>query len=122
GALDILELVPYQEYLPQLEARRAAARDLKQLRVEDFDRKLVALARERLGDVAVVHPGLMFTRLRGLWYRGAPLDSLWHRLEYRKIDAEPEEGLPPDYVAVKAYFNEALLPNEENGPYFRKPL
>jgi hypothetical protein len=122
GELDVLELVPYEDYLPQLEARRAAARDLKQLRVEDFDRKLVALARERLGDVAVVHPGLMFTRLRGLWYKGAPLDSLWHRLEYRQIDADRQPGMPADYVAVKAYFNEVLPPSEENRAFFRRAV
>ncbi len=122
GELDVLELVPYEQYLPQLEARRAAAGDLKQLRVGDFDRKLVALARERLGDVAVVHPGLMFTRLRGLWFKGTPLDALWHRLEYRRIDADPEPGLPPDYVAVKAYFNEVLPPSEENRAFFRRAV
>jgi hypothetical protein len=122
GALDVLELVPYEQYLPQLEARRAAAGDLKQLRVGDFDRKLVALARERLGDVAVVHPGLMFTRLRGLWFKGTPLDELWGRLEYLRIEAEPEPGLPGTYVAVKAYFNEVLPPSEENRAFFRRTV
>ena len=122
GELDVLELVSYEEYLPQLEARRAAAGDLKQLRVGDFDRKLVALARERLGDVAVVHPGLMFTRLRGLWFKGTPLDELWPRLEFRRIDAEPEPGLPADYVAVKAYFNEVLPPSDANRAFFRRAV
>ena len=49
--LDILELLTPERYLPQLEGRRARARDLKQLRRDRFDRELVALARERLGPV-----------------------------------------------------------------------
>jgi hypothetical protein len=108
--LDVLQLLPPEEYLPRLEARRGEAGDLKQLRVGRFDHELVAMARERLGDLAVVHPGLMFTRLRGLWFRDEPLDTLWPQVEYRRLDVEPERlpGLPADYVAVKAYFNEVL--------------
>src|SRR3954447_21088873 len=36
--LDVLELLTPEEYLRRLEERRARARDLKQLRVERFDR------------------------------------------------------------------------------------
>jgi len=122
GALDVLELVPYEQYLPQLEERRARAGDLKQLRVEDFDRRLVVLARERLGDVTVVHPGYMFTCLRGLWFKSTPVDALWNRLEYRRIEADPQPGLPPDYVAVKAYFNECLPPSAENRTFLRRSV
>lgn len=110
GALDVLELLSPEEYLPRLEERRRKAGDLKQLRVEPFDRELVALARERLGSLTVVHPGFMFTRLRGLWFHGRSLDWLRPRVEYRRlaVPAEPVEGLPERYVAVKAYFNECL--------------
>ena len=109
-ALDILELLTPEQYLPQLEERRARARDLKQLRVEDFDRRLISYARERLGPLTVVHPSLMFVRLRGLWFKGTSLDELLARLEFRQLDVKPEPvpGLPPDYVAVKLYFNECL--------------
>jgi hypothetical protein len=119
NALDILELVPYEDYLPQLEERWSRARDLKQLRMGDFDRRLMALIRERLGDVAIVHPSLMFERLRGLWFRGTPLDELWHLLEYRRLDVDPEPGMPAEYVAVKAYFNEVLPGTPENRAFFR---
>ena len=115
GELDILELLAPDRYLPRLEARRARARDLKQLRLDRFDRELIALARERLGPVTVIHPSLMFVRLRALWFKGASLDELWPRLEFRALAVEPESppGLPRDYVAVKAYFNECLLAGAE---------
>src|SRR5439155_23666535 len=70
--LDALELVPAERFLPLLEERRKLARDAKQLLVERFDRELVALARKRLGQATVIHPSLMFTRLRGLWFKGTP--------------------------------------------------
>lgn len=119
-ALDVLELMTPEEYLPRLEERRRRAGDLKQLQVERFDRELVALARERLGDLTVLHPGLMFTRLRGLWFKGQPLDRLWPQVEYRRLDVEPwsSEEIPADYVAVKAYFNEVLPGTEENRAFF----
>jgi hypothetical protein len=124
NALDILELLPPEEYLPRLEARRARAGDLKQLRVDRFDRELVALAEERLGSLTVIHPGLMFERLRGLWFRDVPLDELWPRLEYRQLEVEPDHSLVPadDYVAVKLYFNECLTPSDANRAFFRRTI
>jgi hypothetical protein len=119
--LDVLELLPPDRYLPLLEDRRTRARDLKQLRVERFDRDLIALAVERLGPVAVVHPSLMFTRLRGLWFKGTPLAELLPRLEYRPLEVGGEllPGLPRDYVAVKLYFNECLLASPETERFLR---
>jgi hypothetical protein len=123
-ALDALELLPPDEYLPRLEDRRRRARDLKQLRVERFDRELVALARERLGRLTVVHPSLMFARLRGLWFKGRPLAELWPRVEYQRLDVPPEPvaGLPARYVAVKAYFNECLPPTAEIRAFLRHTI
>jgi hypothetical protein len=113
--------VPYEEYLPRLEQRRATAADAKQLRWDPFDRELVDLALERSGAAVVVHPGYMFTRLRGLWYKGQAVDELWPQVEHRRLDVErdPVEGLPERYVAVKAYFNEVLPGSGENRTFFR---
>ena len=122
--LDVLQLLSPEEYLPRLEDRRRLAGDLKQLRVSRFDRELVALAREQLGDFTLVHPGLMFTRLRGLWFKGEPLDTLWSQVEYRRLEVEPEPlpGLPDDYVAVKAYFNEVLPATPETRAFLRSAI
>jgi hypothetical protein len=122
--LDVLQLLSPEEYLPRLEDRRRLAGDLKQLRVSRFDRELVALAREQLGDFTLVHPGLMFTRLRGLWFKDEPLDTLWSQVEYRRLEVEPEPlpGLPDDYVAVKAYFNEVLPAMPETRAFLRSAI
>ena len=122
--LDILELLTPEEYLPQLEARRARARDLKQLRVDEFDRRLVALARARLGPLMVIHPSLMFARLRGLWFKGTPLAEALPRLEFRQLEVDPQPlpGIPADYVAVKLYFNECLRAGPETGRFLRSTV
>jgi hypothetical protein len=124
GELDILELMPPERYLPALEARRSRAGDLKQLRVDRFDRELVALAEQRLGRLTAVHPSLMYERLRGLWFKDVPLDRLWPRLEYRPLAVEPDPTLAPseDYMAVKLYFNECLTPTTENRAFFRRTV
>jgi hypothetical protein len=123
-ALDVLELLSPEEYLPRLEERRRRAGDLKQLRVEPFDRELVERARQRLGELTIVHPGFMFTRLRGLWFHGRSLDWLWPQVEYRPlaVPADPVEGMPERYVAVKAYFNECLPGTDEIRGFLRRTI
>jgi hypothetical protein len=118
--LDALELLTPEQYLPRFEERYARARDLKQLRMESFDRELIRLARGRLGDVTVIHPSLMFTRLRGLWFKNMPLSELWPRVEYRPLELEPMPGLPAGYVAVKAYFNECFEAKPETERFLRE--
>jgi hypothetical protein len=124
--LDVLSLLAPEDYLRRLEERRATAGDLKQLRWQRFDRELAARARERLGDLTVVHPGLMFTRLRGLWFNDAPLETLWPQVQYRRLQVEPGSiglgFLPADYVAVKAYFNEVLPGTDANRKFFRAAI
>jgi hypothetical protein len=124
NALDVLELLSPKEYLPRLEERRREARDAKQLRIETFDRELVACARERLGPLTVVHPGFMFTRLRGLWFHGRPLDWLWPQVDFRRlaVPVGPVAGLPDRYVAVKAYFNECLPRTDETQAFLRRTI
>ena len=122
GAVDLFELLPPESYVEGLEARRARARDLKQLRSDRFDRELIRLALARTGPATVVHPSLMFARLRGLWFQGVPPEELWHLLEFRPLEVDPAglPGIPERFVAVKAYFNECLPPTEENRLFFRR--
>jgi hypothetical protein len=39
-------------------------------------------------------------------------------VEYRRLEVEPASGLPAEYVAVKAYFNEVLPGTEANRRFF----
>jgi hypothetical protein len=123
NAVDILELVPEGEFLALLVQRRARARDAKQLLIDPIDRELVAKALERTGPAVVVHPALMWARLRGLWFRGTPLAELLPLLEYRELEADPPpDGLPDRYVAVKAYFNQCLPDSSASRAGFRRAV
>ena len=107
--VELFDLVEPDGLVPLIEHRRRRARDAKQLRGDRLDRDLVRLARERVGDAAVLHPSLMFARLRGLWFRGEPLAEALLQLEFRRLQQPaPPSGLPESYVAVKLYESDAF--------------
>jgi hypothetical protein len=118
-AVDAFDLFTPEEYLPRIEAQRTTAVTAKQLRWAPLERELVE--RAGLDGVTVVHPGYMFARLRGLWFKDESIESLWPQVEYRRLDVprEPVEELPAEYVAVKAYFNEVLPGSDQNRAFFR---
>jgi hypothetical protein len=102
--VELFDLVEPDTLVSQVAARRRRARDAKQLRGDRFDRELVRLARERIGAATVLHPSLMFARLRGLWFRDEPLSATLPQLDFRRLyPAAPPAGLPERYVAVKLY-------------------
>ncbi len=106
--IEILDLVDPERYLDELVARRRREGDTKQYFPDRLDSRLTALAQERIGDSAVVHPLLMYSRLRFLWETFLPPEQALALADYRPLPA-PETipvGLPPDYVAVKLYFSE----------------
>ena len=60
---------------------------------------------------AVLHPSLLFRLFRDVWHGNLPLDDLWTRTKYTRLDPPPRPpiaGLPADYVAVKIYAGTAL--------------
>lgn len=102
--VELFDLVEPDALVAQVAARRRRAKDAKQLRGDGFDRELVRLARERTGPATVLHPSLMFARLRGLWFRDEPLATTLSQLDFRRLDpGAPPPGLPEQYVAVKLY-------------------
>ena len=62
-----------------------------------------------------------YTMVRGV-QPGWPLEELWPRLEYRLLELEPLDGLPSEYVAVKAYFNEVLPATPETRAFLRAAI
>ena len=120
-ALDVLELMTPEEYLPRLEERRGA-RATSSSSGRAIRPELVALAHERLGDdLTVLHPGLMFARLRGLWFKGQPIEQVWPQLEYRRFDIEPSPvgGLPRQLHCGEGVLQRGAAPTDENRAFFR---
>ena len=108
GRLEILDLVDPERYLDELVARRRREGNTKQYFPDRFDSRLTALALERIGEAAVVHPLLMYSRLRFLWEGMQPPGQAPALADYRELPRpdEPPADLPADYIAVKLYFSD----------------
>jgi hypothetical protein len=116
-SVEILDLIPPEDYLPALVERRRRGRGQKQYFPDALDSRLVRLARERIGDAEVVHPLLMYSRLRFVLEGLRPPEDAPRLADYRQLDWQPAP-LPPDcpddFVAVKLYFSEPFPDRPES--------
>jgi hypothetical protein len=93
---------------------RAAAGQLKQRAVSDFDRDLVTKASEAVGlgaAVRVLHPSLMFRWFAPFWSGHETLGFVEGHTRYARIgtpDVAVPVALPAEYVAVKFYRAQSL--------------
>jgi len=108
GSIDVLDLVPAEGYLEELVARRRREGNTKQFFPDRLDRRLVAQALERVGDAALVHPLLMYSRMRFVLEGLQPPEAAPRIGDYRplEVDADMPPEAPSDYVAVKLYFSD----------------
>ena len=111
GSIDILDLVPPERYLEELVGRRGREGDAKQFFPDRFDSWLAREAIERTGDAVVVHPLLMFSRMRFVLEGLEPPGRATALADYRPLSWD-ERPLPPacpaEYVAVKLYFSDSF--------------
>lgn len=110
-SVDLLDLVPAERYLEELVARRRRGGDAKQLFPDRLDSTLIRLARERVGEAAVVHPLLMHSRMRFVLEGLQPPAAATLIGEYRPLAVEPAPlpaDCPSEYLAVKLYFGDTL--------------
>jgi hypothetical protein len=114
-AVEVLDLVPPQEYLPAVVERRRREGGTKQFFPDSLDTRLTRLALERIGPAAVVHPLLMYSRLRFLLEGLQPPADAPRLADYRPLEWEQTPlppGCPSDYVAVKLYFSDPFPDRE----------
>jgi hypothetical protein len=108
--IEILDLVDPEQFLDELVARRRRVVTAKQFFPDRFDSALARMALEQIPRAAVVHPLVMYSRLRFLWEGLLPPEQAPRLADYgllpRPSDASLPSGLPSDYVAVKLYFSE----------------
>jgi hypothetical protein len=109
-SLDILELMPPEEFRALNEQRWRAAKGQKQGAREAVDDAILERARKALGlaDGPVLHPSLMFGLFAAGFHGRAPVSSLLARLSFRPIEPPPlpaglAETLPAEFVAVRFY-------------------
>jgi hypothetical protein len=114
-AVDILDLVPPDGYLSELVERRRREGNTKQFFPDELDKRLTQFALERIGDAAVIHPLVMYSRMRFVLELLQPVDAVTRIGDYRQLLLAPRElpaGCPAEYVAVKLYFSDSF-PDDE---------
>jgi hypothetical protein len=117
GSVEILDLLPPDRYVEELVARRRRGGDAKQFFPDRLDTRLAELAIERSGDAAVVHPLLMFSRMRFVLEGLQPPGEACAIGRYAPLPREDRflpAGCPDDYVAVKLYFSDAFPDDEQS--------
>jgi hypothetical protein len=111
ASVDVLDLVPPESYLDELVARRRREGDTKQYFPDRLDARLTQRALERVGDAAVVHPLVMYSRMRFVLEGLQSPEDATGIGDYRRLSVD-ERALPPDcpsdYVAVKLYFSDSF--------------
>jgi hypothetical protein len=110
-SIEILDLVPPERYLDELVGRRRRGGDAKQFFPDRFDSTLTRLATEMIGELVVVHPLLMFSRMRFVLEGLQPAAEAPLLGDYRQLERDERalpDGCPPDYVAVKLYFSDSF--------------
>jgi hypothetical protein len=114
-SLDVFELVPTEGYVDAIAARRRRFQNTKQYFRDGLDRRITGLALERVGDAAVVHPLLMYSRMRFVLEGLHPPEAATQIGTSGRLPVE-ERALPADapadFVAVKLYFSDSF-PNDE---------
>jgi hypothetical protein len=117
--VDILSLFSADEF------RAAVAEEKrKHRRPGAFDERVTeAVVRQRaLGDVDVLHPGLMFRAFAPYWSDEAGYALIDQFTRPRLLERPAETlrtPLPPDYVAVRFYFSECFPATPENRQFAR---
>ena len=109
ASVDVLDLVPEEGYLDELVARRRREGNTKQFFPDRLDRELTRLALERVGDAALVHPLLMYSRMRFVLEGLQPPAAATGIGQYGRVSVE-DRDLPvsAEYVAVKLYFSDSF--------------
>jgi hypothetical protein len=113
AAVDVLDLIAPEELRRHVDERAVRTGQRKQVAEDDLDRRLVALVRERVGPAVVIHPRLMYGRLRFLWDGTRPPEDATALGDYDdlprvSLPKDVESRLPARFVAAKVYANEAL--------------
>ena len=109
ASVDVLDLVPEEGYLDELVARRRREGNTKQFFPDRLDRELTRLALERIGDAALVHPLLMYSRMRFVLEGLQPPAAATGIGQYGRVSVEDRDlPVPAEYVAVKLYFSDSF--------------
>ena len=124
STVDVFEFYAPEEIKAWHTRQLAETRSQKQMTLGSLDREILERVRQRLGEEpgAVLHPSLMYNLLRAFWARRRPITFVERHTAFKPLPharlagrtAAALEGLPDEYVAVKAYFSSCFPDSEAN--------
>ena len=125
--VDVFDVVPVEEFRRANERRIVLQDGQKHYAVTSFDEEVArrVAARLDLRRYDWLHPGLMYSLFRRYWMQLAPASLVRAFSVPRAIRVqagEPVAGLPPRYIAVKFYANQALPSGPENRQFVASVL
>ncbi len=107
---DVLASLGEQEFRARNQSRQRQLGEQKQVAVAALDRELLAMAEAgEHGELAMLHPSLMYHLFAPYWWGHAPLALVHRYTDFARLPApELAVELPPHYTAAKFYFNDCF--------------
>lgn len=121
--VDVHDLMDLDAFRAAQARRVADGGDQKQLRVTAIDRDL--WRRGGADGAVVVHPLLMYSRLRYVWVGQKSIDEVARRCAWERFATPPPPSgldLPERFVAAKPYFSDCFPDTPENRALLRDLL
>ena len=115
--IDLFDMVSPRQFAEKNAGRQTSEErgGQKQSGLSELDHELLDAVRTQLGRGAVktFHPSLLFRLFRHVWYGNLPLDFLWSRTRFVRLDGIPaaagtDPDLPERFATVKFYSGTAL--------------
>ncbi len=109
-SFDALAVMDADEFRKRNEHRTGMLGEQKQVRITALEDDLLAMVRRAEGqDVAVLHPSVMYYLFAPYWWGHRPLAWIERHTHHVPLVRPPLTlDLPPDYTAVKFYFNDCF--------------
>jgi hypothetical protein len=108
--LDVLQFMSADEFRRRNQTRATEVGEQKQVALAALDEEVLAAVRGEIGGAAVLHPEIMYRLFAPYWWGHQPLSWVRRFAQFQRM-APPEIDLelPPDYIAVKFYFNDCFV-------------
>ena len=111
--LDVLQFMSADEFRRRNQTRSIEVGEQKQVAIAAFDDEVLAAVRDEIGSATVLHPEIMYRLFAPYWWGHQPLSWVRRFARFERM-APPaiDLNLPPDYIAVKFYFNDCFTRTE----------
>ena len=124
SGLEVLAFMGADEFRGRNERRTGDLGEQKQVAVTPLDEEILACARREVGrDIEVLHPSVMYRLFAPYWWGHLPLSWVRRHTVHTPLQAPALElDLPPNYTAVKFYFNDCFRSTPDNRAFVERMI